>query len=650
MKKLLFALVFALMFIGLASAAYTDSYNYTKVASEQLGGDYTSLANTNDGNYNTYGTAVLGYRYIYKNYSLLGVNINSVNFTAKEIIYSANTNITHYYFNYTKNDWQYMYVYNNSGVFGNGNISSDGLKNILQIKVVGYYSFPNGDASFFESSIAGNATNRTDFTEISQTYNNNTYETASETFSMGLFYDSNYYGTVSANLIYEGTSYPGTITSNGLYYVASTTITIPAISGTSQNKSFYWQLGLTNATNTYLYNSNQHNQTVSSITFGDCAGANNILALNITAFDQSNGTSVRVNPFSIRGSLTYSPSLSSTNKKSFNFLNNSIAEKDICLNKNATVYLSGLIEYSANNYQTSTYYFVNTPVTNITTNLSLGLLASASNTNFIIQLNDQNNLPVQGYYIKINRCYANDISSCQNVQMVKTDGNGQSVAFIESYTPFYQFVVLDGDGNVVLTTDMRKISPQVSPYTITLTIGSSLPNPISYLANITGLTESISWDKNTYLATLSYADTSSNFSLGRFLVVLQNPSGSDTVICNLTSSNPSAVIICDLTGNQTGTYSAQFYLTRGSTTVMADNLLFDIEDFSTTVGMLGIFGGFIILLVCGFIFAYNEVAGIIMINIAIIGCNIIGFVHFGIVPITAIIAISIIILIVLERG
>jgi hypothetical protein len=50
-----------------------------------------------------------------------------------------------------------------------------------------------------------------------------------------------------------------------------------------------------------------------------------------------------------------------------------------------------------------------------------------------------------------------------------------------------------------------------------------------------------------------------------------------------------------------------------------------IEDFTSQVGYLGILGAFFILLICATAFAYNETAGIIMMNLGVMFVNIIKF-------------------------
>ncbi len=117
----------------------------------------------------------------------------------------------------------------------------------------------------------------------------------------------------------------------------------------------------------------------------------------------------------------------------------------------------------------------------------------------------------------------------------------------------------------------------------------------------------------------------------------------------MNSSLLSAILSCDLTGNSTGTYIARTLITRDGTTSLVNQIQFKIEDFTSAAGNLGLLLGFFIILIASFMFKYNEIAGILMVDMAIIATDMMGLIAWGYGFISAIIAISIIILVMLER-
>ena len=124
------------------------------------------------------------------------------------------------------------------------------------------------------------------------------------------------------------------------------------------------------------------------------------------------------------------------------------------------------------------------------------------------------------------------------------------------------------------------------------------------------------------------------------------------VVCSKISFQSSATLICNLTGNETGSYSGQGVITRNDETIISQvlfQLVFGIETFSDIAGDLGLFLGWFVILLSCFAFKFNEIAGIFMINVAVIGVNIIGLIAFGPVFISAMIALSIFIAVILER-
>ena len=82
---------------------------------------------------------------------------------------------------------------------------------------------------------------------------------------------------------------------------------------------------------------------------------------------------------------------------------------------------------------------------------------------------------------------------------------------------------------------------------------------------------------------------------------------------------------------------------------MVEQISFQIEDFSSAIGIFGLFLGFFVILIAAFMFKFNEIAGIWAIVITIFLVNLMGLIKFGPVFITAIIGIAIFITWLLEK-
>lgn len=523
-------------------------------------------------------------------------------------------------YNYTSN--QYVQIFEYTGVDSNGIIA---------------YLYEEGmfwSRSYFK------------LYEYNQSYNNNTIETKQETFSINISYDDINYPVINANLVYNGTSYAATKTGSNTNYTFTKTLNIPLINSTQENRSFYWEISITNTTSTYYYNSSWQNQTIKQINFGECGDKNNNTVLNFTAYDQITGS--MLSNWNFKGIINYF-SNSGTLSRNVSFNNLSINSKALCIDENITFNLTGQIEYSKTDYTTSNYYLINFPVYNQTQNISLYLLNSSETTPFIMVVQSQNQLPLLGYYVYVYR-YDAFTSAPSIVQISQTDSSGQTVGFFQTYTVDYLFKIADTTGKIIYTSEKRKMIPTTTPYTIYFTVGNIIPDPYAYLSNLTGITYVLGYNLATEQASVQYTDSNTSFQYANLLILAQNMSGPNKVICNVSSLGASAVLVCDMTGNLSGTYKSEFYTTRAGTTTFVDSLFFTIEGMSSITGMLGLLGAFFIMLIFCFAFFYNEVAGIISINVGLWFNEIIGFTHFGVIFCSAILGVSILILIVFERG
>ncbi len=485
------------------------------------------------------------------------------------------------------------------------------------------------------------------FIENNVIFNENASETSSQFFEMNLSTGLSVL-SISANLNYDGTNY-FSASACGDFCLVNNTIDIPLVStGESELKSFFWDINIFNGTDSINVNTTTRTQNVSRIHLETCDGTFTVQSLNFTTYNEQNLS--RISPFTFDG--TFDIWLGSGDvKRNNSFSDSSIVEKTLCIFPNATYFVDSEIQYNEpgnTTYITRDYYFQNDTINNISQDIFLYLLPSSVSTSFILKVQDTNLLPLENYLIIIQRFYPGE-NLFRTVQIARTGANGKTVGFFETETVDYRFII-KRNGRTLLTTTQQKIVGEVAPFTITFTLGEDLGKPWETLENLTNFQYSLGFEQSTNIVTYTYTDTSGNFTLGTLVVERQNFSfASNTVLCNIDSPQSSATITCNITGNGTGTYVAKGFVTRANIETLINQFNFIIESFSQVAGFLGVLLAWFLILISSFAFKFNEIAGIFMINATVIFVNIIGLVSFGMLAISALIGVSIIIAVVMEK-
>lgn len=505
---------------------------------------------------------------------------------------------------------------------------------------------------FYANDTIGNENSDTtnwsySFIENNVTFNENASETSLEFFEINLSTSLNVL-SISANLNYDGTNYVSTATC-GDFCLVNNTIDIPLVSsGESELKNFFWDIDIFNGSSSISITTSTKQQNVSRIHLETCNGTFTTQSLNFTTYNEQNLS--RISPYDFEGTFDIWLGAGSV-KRNNNFSDPSVIEKTLCIQPNATFFVDAEIQYNeaANvTFVTRDYYFQNDTISNVSQDIFLYLLKSSSSTSFILKVQDDNLLPLEDHIIIIQRFYPGE-NLFRTVQIAKTSENGKTVGFFETETVDYRFII-KLNGQTLLTTTQQKIVGEVAPFTLIFTIGKDLGKPWKTLENLTNLDFSLIFDKSTNVVTYTYVDTSGNFTLGTLIVQKQNFSFStNTNLCSLNSSQASATISCNLTGNGTGTYIAKGFNTRGNIETLVSQISFIIETFSSVAGMLGVLLAWFLILISSFAFKFNEIAGIFMVNATVIFVNIIGLVSFGMLAISALVAVSIIIVVVMEK-
>jgi hypothetical protein len=481
-------------------------------------------------------------------------------------------------------------------------------------------------------------------------YLTNVTESENATFSLFMNWSESFYISATAELVYNGTTYTSSTLGNGGNANFTVIFDIPLIETHTVNRTFYWKVSFYNGTGTYTLLTSPKSHIVNRMYLETCNATYTTKAFNFTVYNENNLS--RINNFDFNANFYYWKGSGSVFRNT-TFSNANIAEKALCyLPRTDSLYTNALITYGQTTNETylpRNYYFNNYYFDNVTDNVSLYLLPITDATTFILKVQDSNVFPLAGYYIYVQRYYPGT-DSYETVQVGKTDDNGKTLGFYKTETVFYRHIITDENGTVVLTTSRQLIFGETVPYTLIFTIGSVSDYPWINLKEKDGLTYGLTYNKTSQQTIFIYADTDTGFEQGRLEVYQNNPSGSDTLICNTTSLLASALLNCDLSGESNKTsYTAKAYITRDGDEDLIALIKFDKTTSEDVFGTEGLLIAFFIVLTSGLIFFWSPVMGVWGMTISMVFIKMIGLANFSYIWVFSAIFIAIIMTVLFKR-
>jgi len=511
------------------------------------------------------------------------------------------------------------YLWDVSGIYGNDTFSN-------------YTWSSNGNFSFIVGA-----------TIDSQTYDNTTYETADNIFSVNITLFS---GVVlqAAYLYYDDVKYIGTVTSLGSdKYSMTKTISVPLSNGVSENKSFFWSFIYTSPVQR-TQNTTTLNQTVEPIFFGVCNATYTTHALDIDikeegTFDDLNGTlefsaDYWLGDGSVKKTFTYS------------YLVNDTSSYDFCINPiNRTFNIDDIISYTSDGYDRRDYFLNDATLSNNTMNLSLYLLSTASTDIFTFTVQDENSKKVEGAFINIQR-WDVGTNNFYTVGMIKTTSDGTGIINTRLNDAWYRYQVTYG-GTLYLTTEPVKEAGT----TRTLEINLAETNPYEQFGDID---YSLTYDEDTNISVFTWADTTGSVAIGCLRVLKMEGNGTTEVYysCVESSSSSLSYLIED-----DGTYIIRAVFRLSDAYDNVEQVVDEIirQGTETRFVTIGSFGQVISLLVVGTSAMLGVAIGSIplglgLIGIALILVNLMGWLNITSSVLYGLISIIILIGINLRRG
>lgn len=386
--------------------------------------------------------------------------------------------------------------------------------------------------------------------EVNQSYNSTTYETSLESFGINLTYDNSYYLDIVATLNYNGNTYTTSKVGSGSNIRFERSINVPAVSSET-NKTFYWTIALTDSTSTSYFNSTFNNQTVKDINLVRCNATMNVSYINFSVYNITDlaraNTPFRISfNYTISGgveALGYDYQETGSTNSSFAFC---LSPGDKQLSVNAIASYGGAIGFAPN------YYYMNAQtLTNSTTYQSLYLLSSELSTITTVRAINSMQNGLVGYFIKI---YQQDpgTNDTRLFSTLKTNYNGQDIAYLNWYNTLYRFDVLDSSNNIVNTADPFKVFS--SPQTIRVVTLSTSPSD-----KFNDLAFNLSVNNNTRTFLLTYS-TTKNITAGCLRIVKIGGSfNSSNIVSDVCLNASSGALTYTIPEGDYARYYAVFY-------------------------------------------------------------------------------------------
>lgn len=383
--------------------------------------------------------------------------------------------------------------------------------------------------------------NNLGFINNNLSYNLTTYETSQEGFIINITYDDSYYTSSSANFVYDGTSYSTTKIINGNNIIFSKNIIIPDVAS-SINKTFYWQVALTNSSGTFYYNSSLYNQTVNNVNIDDCSSYSFRL-FNFTNYDEDTKTllvyPINNNSFEfnmVLGNSGLTNSLNYSNSKSN--VNSFAVCSNVQLNNSNRI--DANLKYSSTDHVTEYYNLQNYITNGSTNNIKLYDLLTTSSQEFLITFKDGNLIPIKDALIDIRRDYNGDYAT---VEIPKTDNDGRTIGHFVLNDILYNIYIRK---NGVLLASYEGVTAYCASTDCRLNLNAQLDSTtFDKVLGIGGLLYKPEYNSTTRIYTFDFISQNGTSKTINLVGVLFNNDLNNT-ICNQTITSSDGTLTCSI--------------------------------------------------------------------------------------------------------
>lgn len=264
----------------------------------------------------------------------------------------------------------------------------------------------------------------------------------SEKYSSAVTFASAYTPSI-AWFSYNGTNTLGSITSLGSnQYTFNITKDTP---GTAGNYAHNWIITVTDGVDTFGFNTTTRTQTVGNILVDDCGTYKSVL-FNFTNYDEDSRTILKYPYYNNSINLAIkigNPSLTIYSSYAFNKSN--INSAAVCANESLSNYygVDLTVQYSSTDHVTEYFNIQNYTYNQFNRNITLYDLLTTSSQEFLLNIKDENYIPLQDALVEIQRYYV-QTGGFDIVEIPKTDTLGKTIAHLVSNSATYNIYLWRG--------------------------------------------------------------------------------------------------------------------------------------------------------------------------------------------------------------
>lgn len=275
------------------------------------------------------------------------------------------------------------------------------------------------------------------------------------------------------------------------------------------------------------------------------------------------------------------------NSKNFSFGFSGASNYTICLfPQDTNVTTEAQFQYQGNDFALRNYWLINALLSNTSQTVDLFMINSSKSTDTILDINDENDDPIEGEFIKVLKYYI-DEGIHRTVEICKTDSNGQCLIRVEHDNPFYM-LVFEKDN----IENSRTVDFQFTTSTLFFTI-NLLDSFITTFNQLDSISNSLVYDNITGNATFSFSDTSGVSQQGCLRVTKDTGWGRQLLVDKCVSSS-TGIISENIGTNVTDTMTLQgsFVSNDGSKESVVAFLVIDGPGNVAVFGQIGLLLGF----------------------------------------------------------